>query len=100
VIVDAVFARPEQRDAMVALARHAGVPFAGLWLEAEQALLIQRVDERAARAADASDATAAVVEQQIAYPLGDICWLRLDATGDQAAVRQAALGAVEQRGAR
>ena len=100
VIVDAVFARPEQRDAMVALARRAGVPFAGLWLEAEQALLIKRVDERAARAADASDATAAVVEQQLGYQVGDIGWLRLDATADPAAVRQAALGAVEQRGAK
>jgi len=100
VIVDAVFARPEQRDAMVTLARHAGVPFAGLWLEAEQAQLVKRVDERAARAADASDATAAVVEQQLRYRLGDIGWLRLDATGDPAAVRQAALGAIEQRGAK
>ncbi len=100
VIADAVFARPEQRDAMAALARHAAVPFAGLWLEAEQTQLIRRVDERAARAADASDATAAVVEQQLAYRLGDITWLRLDATGDPATVRQAALGAIEQRAAK
>ncbi len=99
VIVDAVFARPEQRDAMALLARHAGVPFAGLWLDAAQDQLVHRVDERAARDADASDATVAVVEQQLGYRLGDIGWLRIDATGDAATVRHAALGAIEQRGA-
>ncbi|GAB4360577.1 MAG: bifunctional aminoglycoside phosphotransferase/ATP-binding protein [Kiloniellaceae bacterium] len=71
VILDAVYARPEERAAVEALAREAQVTFAGLWLEADAAVLKARV---AARRGDASDATAAVVERQLGYDLGTLAW--------------------------
>ena len=55
VIVDAVHARPEEREALAALAADKGVPFTGLWLEAPAKILRDRI---AARTADVSDATA------------------------------------------
>ena len=76
VVLDAVFARPEEREALTALARRLGVPFAGLWLEGPRELLEARV---AARRGDASDATAAVVRAQQGYDLGAIAWTRLEA---------------------
>jgi aminoglycoside phosphotransferase family enzyme/predicted kinase len=75
VILDAVFARPEERQMAEALARETGVPFEGLWLEVPKVVAQARV---AGRGADASDATAAVVERQFGYDLGEICWRRLD----------------------
>ena len=71
VVLDAVYARPEERAAVEALGREAGVGFTGLWLEAEPAVLKARVG---ARRGDASDATAAVVERQLSYDLGAISW--------------------------
>ncbi|MGF1592570.1 MAG: AAA family ATPase [Kiloniellaceae bacterium] len=71
VIVDAVFARPEERAAIEEIARRAGVPFTGLWLEADADTLAARVERRRG---DASDATAAVVAQQLTYDLGTIGW--------------------------
>jgi hypothetical protein len=75
-ILDAVFAKPEERQMAEALARETGVPFEGLWLEVPKAVAQARV---ANRGADASDATPAVVERQFGYALGEIAWQRLDA---------------------
>jgi uncharacterized protein len=76
-ILDAVFARSEERQMAEALAREVGVPFEGLWLEVPKDVAQARV---AGRSADASDATPAVVERQFGYDLGDITWRRLDAS--------------------
>ena len=73
VVLDAVFARPQERQAAEALAREAAVPFEGLWLEVPKEVAQARV---AARGVDASDATPAVVERQFGYDLGDITWRR------------------------
>lgn len=73
VIVDAVHARPGERDAIEAVAREAGAPFRGFWLEAPEETLIRRVETRTG---DASDANADVVRQQLAYDLGEIGWAR------------------------
>lgn len=83
VIVDAVFARPEERAAIEAAARAAGVDFTGIWLEAPAARLEARI---AARRGDASDATVEVLRRQLAYDLGPIAWHRVDASGEPAAV--------------
>jgi len=73
VVLDAVFARPEERAAAEALACRVGVPFHGLWLEVSKHEAQARV---AARTGDASDATPAVVERQFEYELGEIRWER------------------------
>jgi predicted kinase len=91
-LVDAVFAHAEERGAIGATAADLGVPFQGLWLEAAPQHLMDRV---AARMADASDATADVVRQQLARETGPLGagWTRIDASGSAtdtlAAARQA-----------
>ena len=80
VIADAVFAAPEERAAIAAVAAKAGVPFHGLWLEAPAGLLEARI---AARAGDASDATVEVLRRQLGYELGAIDWTRIDMGGDR-----------------
>jgi aminoglycoside phosphotransferase family enzyme/predicted kinase len=75
-IVDAVFARPEDRDAVARVALSARVPFRGLWLDAPPAVLMQRTEERTS---DVSDADSAVVRAQAARDAGPIAWHRLDA---------------------
>ena len=78
VVLDAVYSKPEGRDLLEATARRAGVAFTGLWLEAPRKVLQARA---AARRADASDATPAVVARQLAEDPGDISWTKLDAAG-------------------
>ncbi len=78
VVVDAVHQRPDERAAIAAVAADAGVPFAGIWLEAPLDTASARV---AARHDDASDATAAIVARQAAQPTGPIDWQRIDASG-------------------
>ncbi|HEU5095562.1 MAG TPA: AAA family ATPase, partial [Reyranella sp.] len=73
VVLDAVFARPEERQAAEALAAKVGVPFEGLWLDVPKEVAQARV---AARKADASDATPDVVNRQFGYELGEIRWKR------------------------
>ena len=73
VVLDAVFARKEERAAAEALARKVDVPFEGIWLDVPKDVAQARV---AGRKADASDATPAVVERQFGYDLGTITWQR------------------------
>jgi aminoglycoside phosphotransferase family enzyme/predicted kinase len=73
VVLDAVFARPEERAAAETLARKGGVPFQGIWLDVPKDVAQQRVTDRKG---DASDATASVVERQFGYKLGAIGWER------------------------
>lgn len=75
VVLDAVFLKPEERDAAETVADHAGVPFTGLWLEAPLDLRIERAT---GRKADASDADAAVVRQQEQISTGEIAWETVD----------------------
>jgi aminoglycoside phosphotransferase family enzyme/predicted kinase len=78
VIVDAVFAKQEEREAIEAIAREAGCPFVGLWLNAPSETLIARVERRRG---DASDADRRVVREQLGYDLGNIAWHEVDASG-------------------
>ena len=68
-LVDAVFARPEERAEIEAVAAELGVAFRGLWLEAPPSKLLDRVG---ARIGDASDATPDVVRQQLAGDTGPL----------------------------
>jgi aminoglycoside phosphotransferase family enzyme/predicted kinase len=73
VVLDAVFARPDERAAAEALAQRVGVPFQGIWLDVPKDVAQRRVTDRKG---DASDATASVVERQFGYDLGVIDWER------------------------
>jgi aminoglycoside phosphotransferase family enzyme/predicted kinase len=77
VIVDAVHASAEDREAIEHVARAAGVPFIGVWLEAPESVLIARTGQRRN---DPSDADAGVVRMQHARDTGHIGWLRVDAS--------------------
>jgi uncharacterized protein len=77
VVADAVFARPGERDRIEAAARAAQAAFHGFWLDAPAKTLRARV---AGRAGGPSDATVAVLEQQLGYDLGSMRWTRLDAS--------------------
>jgi predicted kinase len=76
VIVDAVHAKPEEREALAALAAAAGVPFTGLWLDAPAKILRDRI---AARTADVSDATVELVDVQRGYDIGPQSFAVIDA---------------------
>ena len=82
-LVDAVFARPEERAEIEAVAEELGVAFRGLWLAAPPSKLLDRV---AARIGDASDATPDVVRQQLAGDTGPLTgsWISMDAGGNAA----------------
>lgn len=67
VLVDAAFLRAAERADFAALAQGAGVPFHILACEAPVDVLRQRITERQAHGADASEATVAVLEQQLGW---------------------------------
>ena len=75
-VIDAVALREDERRVFAAVAAEAGVPFTGLWLEAPADRLMARVR---ARSGDASDASPAIVAQQLAHDPGAIDWVRIDA---------------------
>ncbi|HET7852202.1 MAG TPA: AAA family ATPase [Methyloceanibacter sp.] len=76
VIVDAVHARREERDAIAEIAAHAGAAFTGLWLDAPADTMRARI---AGRVGDASDATPAVIDEQLQYDLGEQSFAAVDA---------------------
>ncbi|MDH3771424.1 MAG: AAA family ATPase [Nitrospirota bacterium] len=89
VIVDAVFLDPSERLHIERVAAAAEIPFRGLWLQAPAEVLAHRIDQRRG---DASDATVAVLEQQLAIDPGPITWTILDVSESPAAIACAARG--------
>ncbi|MGE0448215.1 MAG: AAA family ATPase [Vicinamibacterales bacterium] len=87
VIVDATFLRPDDREAVEAIARGAGVPFHGFWLDAPPAILLRRLESRGP---DASDADAAVLRLQIAQDRGALTWCTLDGSMPMDEIRREA----------
>jgi uncharacterized protein len=77
-IVDAMFARLQEREALHNAARAHGVAFHGLFLTADLATRVARVG---ARRGDASDADTAVARAQEQYVLGHNDWQSIDASG-------------------
>jgi predicted kinase len=91
VIVDAVHAKAEEREAVAALAAAHGAAFTGLWLDVPPDVMRKRV---ALREADVSDATPQVVDTQLAYDLGAIGFDRTDASGSVEDVAARCLDAI------
>ena len=89
VILDAVFLEPAERATASALAGDAFVPFQGVWLQGDPAELRRRL---AGRSGDASDADAAVLDEQLTRDPGPIDWLRLDAGDLEGAARSLTAG--------
>ncbi|MDD7911399.1 AAA family ATPase [Pseudovibrio exalbescens] len=75
VVVDGVFAAPEEREKLAEIAQSAGASFSGIWLEAPMDVKESRVTDRKG---DASDANAAVVRAQEGYVTGEISWTKVD----------------------
>jgi aminoglycoside phosphotransferase family enzyme/predicted kinase len=83
-VADTMHARRADRDAVEAVARAAGVPFTGLWLEAPVEVRLARVE---GRSGDVSDADRAVALRQEAIAVGDLGgWHRVDACRSAAEV--------------
>jgi aminoglycoside phosphotransferase family enzyme/predicted kinase len=80
-LIDAVFARPDERAALADMALRLGVQFHGLFLEADLETRIARVG---ARKGDASDAGPDVARQQESYHRGTMDWTVIDASGTPA----------------
>jgi aminoglycoside phosphotransferase family enzyme/predicted kinase len=78
VVVDAVYAKEEERRAIGEAARKAGVRFAGFFLVADLATRQSRITRRGA---DASDATAEIAAVQESYQIGTVDWTIVDAKG-------------------
>ena len=87
VIADAVFARQGDRETIAAVAREAGVPFSGVWIDAPPEALTRRIADRPV---DASDATADVLARQLQSGTGSIDWHRLDGAADASTVLERA----------
>ncbi len=83
VILDATFLDPGERTEAALLGANAGVPFTGLWLEAPRATMEARLSQRQG---DASDATVAVLAQQLDLDPGPLDWRRIDSNGPVARV--------------
>jgi hypothetical protein len=77
-VVDAVHAKPSEREEIESIAQAASVAFEGVWLELPLEARISRVGSRRG---DASDADAEVVRAQQGYDPGEIRWHRVDASG-------------------
>ncbi|CAJ0850628.1 hypothetical protein AMST5_00298 [freshwater sediment metagenome] len=79
VVVDAVFDRAADREAIELAAQSAGVSFQGFWLDLDLAHRLARVDRRVN---DVSDATGEVLKAQAIKDTGEMSWRRVDARGE------------------
>jgi hypothetical protein len=87
VVLDATFIDPGLRARAELLAGEAGVTFHGIWLDAPRAVLEARV---AARTGDASDATVAVLHEQMSrLETAALAWEKVSAVGDLDAAAKA-----------
>lgn len=85
VVLDATFIDPALRARAEALAEECGVPFRPAWLEAPLEVLEARV---AGRTGDASDATVAVLHDQVARLKEPVAWPKVDTDAPKEAATQ------------
>lgn len=78
VILDAVFAKPGERNSVAAIARKLNLPFIGFFLVSDLTTRMKRVGHRVD---DASDATTDLVKNQENYDIGPLDWHMIDASG-------------------
>jgi predicted kinase len=76
VIIDAMFLREADRQAVADAVQGCGTPLQGFWLVAPDAVLVERLRQRRN---DPSDADAAVLAQQRQRDPGRLSWPSLDA---------------------
>ncbi|MDP4796698.1 MAG: AAA family ATPase [Rhodospirillales bacterium] len=88
VVLDAVFAKAEQRAQADTLAIECGVPYQGLWVDAPEHVRVHRVETRER---NVSDVTTDVARQQSEYELGPITWAKIDSSGKKNATIDQAL---------
>lgn len=81
VVLDATFIQPDLRGRVEKLAADAGVPFHGVWLQADPEVLAPRIE---GREGDASDATVATLRMQLDLDVGEVSWRKVDASGPAA----------------
>ncbi|KXF75857.1 aminoglycoside phosphotransferase [Paramesorhizobium deserti] len=89
VVADAVFDRPDDRKFIETQARDRNLPFLGIWLEADPALLWQRISERTS---GPSDATVDILSRQLQRHAGNVAWRKLDAARQPADIGAEILG--------
>ncbi|MFL5044038.1 MAG: AAA family ATPase [Xanthobacteraceae bacterium] len=90
-IVDAVFARSDERTAIARAAVRSKVAFHGLFLVADLDTRVARVTQRHK---DASDAGAEIARAQEDYDIGPLDWTEVDASGTPEQTLAAAKGAL------
>jgi aminoglycoside phosphotransferase family enzyme/predicted kinase len=78
VVLDAAFLQEAERAGPASLARKHGARFVGLFLTADLATRLARVEERKR---DASDATRDIVLMQESFAIGPVDWHMVDASG-------------------
>jgi uncharacterized protein len=93
VIVDAVHARPDERQGIEAVARRARVPFVGLWLDGLAEVFAGRLR---VRKGDVSDATPEVLAKQAKAGAGRVGWAPLDGSVEPGQVADAARSIIRQ----
>jgi aminoglycoside phosphotransferase family enzyme/predicted kinase len=76
VVADATFLGAPERAAIETVAKVAGAPFAGIWLDAPRSVLEDRIR---GRTADPSDATVAVLAGQLGADRSKVVWPTIDA---------------------
>jgi uncharacterized protein len=93
-IVDAVYARPGDRQAIERVAADMSVPFIGIWLEAPESTLVARTEQRRS---DPSDADADVIRMQRRQRAGVMTWHRVEASTSSESVLEYAAKHVQEQ---
>lgn len=95
IIVDAVFAKPDERAAIETAAVKAGADFHGMLLTADLSIRLSRIGSRGP---DASDADATVARKQEEFAIAAVGWTIVDASGSPEQTLASACTVIDRRG--